>query len=143
MIRAMPLPETNGAHFGLPPDELLQGEVVLHHWPAPHGRGLLTNLRCVLLSHPEPIHREVRWALDLEKVKGLVVELLPQQHPGVDPDYGVLVNETVVYAGFPVHCEVIQKQIDDARAARCMALVGRIIPFDGPTLSADPRTGEP
>ncbi|HTT15794.1 MAG TPA: hypothetical protein VMH49_00320 [Thermoplasmata archaeon] len=125
-------PEPTGPHFGLPPDEIRPDEVVLHHWPAPEGRGVLTNIRCVLLSHPQPIHREVEWSVDLEKVVGLAVEELPQQFPGVTPDYGVLVNETVVYAGGPNLCAEIQQKIDDARVTRCLATVGRLLPYNGP-----------
>lgn len=132
--------------FGLLAEDLQPTEVVLHHWPAPQGRGLLTSHRCLLLSHPQPLHRSIDWSTNLEGVRSLQVTKLPGRrvywagargaYAGgaastgrMGPLFCVVVNEITVYAGEPRVCEEIQQKIDDARASRCMALVGHIIPY--------------
>jgi hypothetical protein len=129
-------------------ESLAPGEKELHRWDAPGGQGILTNLRCLLLGHPKPIHREIRWSQDLEKVWALEVVQLSSGPArqfiirgsivggfvGEGPDgsgFGVVVDDTVVYAGYPAVCADIQKRIDDARASRCLELFQRIVPFAG------------
>ncbi len=153
---------------GLPPGEQRPGEKVLDHWPAPGGRGLLTNLRCLLLGHPHPVHRPVLWTTDLESVRSLSVATVPGE-PGlridargtfgggsistgdIDPTFVVLTDETMVFVGYPDACGQIQQRIDAARTDRCVALFGRVVPYDGPVLRSltaraaptDPAAGAP
>lgn len=47
----------------------------------------------------------------------------------IDPTYSVAVNEVEVFVGEPRECERIQQWIDDARTMRCVALYGRLLPF--------------
>lgn len=131
----------------LGPGILRPGEVVLHHWGVPGGRGVLTDQRCLFLSHPHPVHRSLRWSVDLEKIWALSVEGLggvPMHTRGsgagtasdgmLDPTFGVLVNEVPVYHGGPNPCADLQRRIDDARTARCQTLYGRLLPYHpGPT----------
>jgi hypothetical protein len=129
--------------------ELRPQESELREWGAPGGRGLLTNQRCLLLSYPYLIHRMVRWSVDLEKVSTLSVQAMrgpPDLRvasrglgwaPGVvpmgsiDPTFSVLVDENPVYIGDPDDCADLQRAIDDARTARCLAVVGRLLPYQG------------
>jgi hypothetical protein len=127
------------------PGILLSGEVVAHHWSAPQGRGLLTNLRCLLLGHPHPLHRSLRWSVDLERVNSLSVEPirgLGGTHVAfrgfyggtlttgsIDPTFGVLVNDVAVYIGDAAACGDLQRWLDDARTSRCLALFGRLLPY--------------
>ena len=142
--------EPTGPFEGLPPNTIRPGESVLHHWSAPQGRLLLTNLRCLLLSHPHPLHREVEWETDLERIRSLEVtevdaggmpdSIARQTLTGVnrggggplDAQLRVEVNGLPVYAGNASSCGEVQTRIDDARTARCMALYGRIVPYGEP-----------
>lgn len=47
----------------------------------------------------------------------------------IDPTYTVAVNEVEVFVGEPRECERIQQWIDGARTLRCVALYGRLLPF--------------
>jgi hypothetical protein len=129
----------------LGPMILLPDESILQEWLAPGGRGLLTNLRCVLLGHPHPLHRRMHWTIELEKVKSLEVEevtarlgkvtVLEPKAEGfgtreeLDPVFGVMVNGIVVYVGEPAGCSSLQARVDDARTRRCISVYGRLIPF--------------
>lgn len=139
---------------GLPSGTARPGEQVLDHWPAPRGRGLLTTHRCLLLSHPHPLHRDVLWEVDLEAIRGIVVveddegEVSDQfarvslagglqfgDITGVgplDPRFKVQVNNVVVYIGDPGPGGKIQAAIDGARASRCVALFGIVKPYGAP-----------
>jgi hypothetical protein len=141
------------AYDALPPEDhlgpwlLSSGEEELHHWRAPGGRGVLTNLRCVILSHPHPVQRSMRWSVDLEQVTALSVDrirglpgtriLMRGSYAGggvistgaIDPTYGVLVNETIVMVGEPDACADLQRRIDETRTARCLARYGRLLPY--------------
>ncbi len=150
---------------GLAASELLPGELVLRRWTAPGGRGLLTNQRCLLLGRPFP-RRRLLWSQELELVGSLVVEKVRGLRvarvsvrgalgggvigPGrIDPTYCVEVDGVRVFLGYPNDCERIQGWIDDARAARCVELYGRVIPFGGAAhggplgAGAGPRPGGP
>lgn len=135
-----------GADLEVEPGVLLPGEAILQHWPAPRGRGALTNLRLLLMTHPHPIHRSLQWDVGLEKIEALEVEpLVSRRHPesgiagpssdgsvrvdGFDPWYGVEVNGRAVYVGGPNRCADLQQRIDDARTSRCMAVYGRLLPY--------------
>jgi hypothetical protein len=151
------VPETD---HGVASGVLRPGEVVSHRWSAPGGLGLLTDRRCLLLSHPHPVHRSVRWAVDLERVNGLAVE--PVRGPtgsrvsvrgsvgggfvtsgAVDPTFCVLVNRTIVFVGNPDPCADLQRRIDDARTSRCMARYGRLLPYrPGPPTGEDQEPQE-
>jgi len=143
-----------GALSGLPSDALRRTEKVLHHWGAPGGRGILTTERCLLLSHPRPLHREIEWERDLEKVQSLevvalrddpeVVAFVSQSLAGSvktgDPTAGVINSEfkvavdgISVYQGSAQKGEEIQAWIDDARSSRCLSLYGRLIPYGTPS----------
>ncbi len=125
---------------------LLPDEAIVHHWPAPRGRGLLTNLRIVIVTHPHPVHRSLQWDVGLERIEALEVEpLRSRRHPergiaepfghgpalagGFDPWYGVEVNGRAVYVGDPNPCADLQERIDEARTSRCMAVYGRMLPY--------------
>ncbi len=118
---------------------------------------MLTDLRCLLLSHPHPVHRRVLWAVNLEAVRSLNVVNVPglrgtntgmQTSFGggristgtVDPTFSVQVDHVDVFIGDPDPCGELQQQIDDARSSRCVAVFGRVVPFeeavarDGPGL---------
>jgi len=135
---------------GLPPTAVRPGEIVLHHWGAPDGRGLVTSQRCLLLTHPRPLHRAIVWERDLEKVEHLEVVALHDDPEVVafvqatlagankvgDPTVGVInceykvtVDETSVYVGDADRCATIQTWVDDARTQRSMALFGRLVPY--------------
>ena len=138
-----------GRLFGLPPDQIRPSEVVLHHWRAPDGRALLTNQRCLLLGRPRPFRRELAWSQELDAVRGLNVEKVvvgTQSRisfrpvatygggtaPGrIDATYSVTVNGVPVFIGDPNDAAEIQRRIDDARAARCLELHGKVLPFLG------------
>lgn len=140
---------------GLLPGTLRPSEVITHCWAAPGGRGLLTNLRCVLLGHPLPIRRSVRWSVNLEAVNQLLVDRVRGVPSaafllrgafgggrvsvgGADQTLCVMVNKTIVYVGDPDPCADLQRRIDDARTARCLALYGRLVPFEpGPPIHED------
>ena len=49
----------------------------------------------------------------------------------IDPTYCVVVNNVIVFVGTPDEAAGIQQRIDDARAARCVELYGRVLPFGG------------
>ncbi len=131
---------------GLHPATLAEGESVVCHWPAPGGRGMLTSLRCLLLSHPRPVHRALRWSVDLPEVYRLEVEAvrgLPGVWSGgaagsgggalssgaVDLTLCVIVDSTIVYIGDPNRCGEIQQAIDEARSSRCLSVYGRLVPY--------------
>jgi hypothetical protein len=130
---------------GLGSEALLANEVVLQRWHAPGGRGILTNLRCVLLGHPHQLHRRMRWVVGLENVKALSVEqvtglrgevtvMKPEggdsmENEEIGPLFGVMLNETAVYIGGPKPCSYLQSHIDDARTQRCISVYGRLLPF--------------
>lgn len=102
----------------------------------------------MVLGHPSPIHRQIQWSCDLEKISSLRVVKLPGRG-GVwvgarslrlggavstgtmGPEYCVLVDSTTVYLGRPQPCEEIQRQIDDARNSRMMVVMGRLQPYQG------------
>jgi hypothetical protein len=129
----------------LGPEVLRANEVILRKWFAPGGRGILTNLRCILLGHPHPVHRRMHWSVDLENVKSLRVEevtgrrgevtvIVPEgggslDDDEVDPIFGVVVNELAVYVGEPDPCSSLQTRIDDARTQRCISVYGQLVPF--------------
>lgn len=143
-------------YFGLQPQDLQPNEVVLHHWSSRDGRLLLTNQRLLLLGHPAPVHRKVLSSQALEDVKSLeVVDAAPQyvdqfrmdnRYVGkggtwsplggivyqkrLAPDCYVKVNGAIVYKGFPITCEDIQKRVDAAREKRMMATLGRSVPYE-------------
>lgn len=112
---------------------------------------MLTNFRCLLLGHPHPVHRDVLWTMDLESVRSLSVATVAGG-PGlridargtfgggsvttgdIDPTFAVLVDEKMVFVGYPHACGEIQQRIDEARTNRCVALFGRVVPYDGPEL---------
>jgi hypothetical protein len=140
-----------------PPEQssfvLRAGESELYGWSAPGGRGLLTSQRCVLLGHPHPIHRVVRWSVDLEGISSLSVQRvrgLPGRRVSMrgsfgagvistgsmDPTFGVLVNESRVFVGNPNECEDLQRRIDEARTARCIAARGRLLPYHDAAVDA-------
>lgn len=127
-----------GQDHGLSPRALRPDEVVTYHWTAPGGQGVLTNLRCLLLSHPHPVHRSVTWVVDLERVSELMVD----QRWGLGVTFAVLVNKRVVYVGDPNPCAELQRRIDDARTARCMSVFGRLLPYEpGPPTRGDYALG--
>jgi hypothetical protein len=125
---------------GLDPRELGEGEVIVHHWSAPGGVGILTDRRCMLLGHPEPLHRAVEWSTMLDEVESIEVQeleplrgimnttvALPQgvwgptlAIPGdeVPGSFVVRVDGVLVFNGTPRHCEEVQGWIDAARAQR-------------------------
>ncbi len=55
----------------------------------------------------------------------------------IDLTLGVWVNETTVYIGKPEACQDLQQRIDDARTARCMALYGRLLPYQPQNIQGD------
>jgi len=134
--------------FGLGPAEFRAGEASLWHWPSPEGRGLLTTQRCLLLGHPSPLHRAIRWSVELGDIAVLKVVRLPGRR-GVwlgirtpsgggtfstgrlDPEWCVVVDRTTVYVGYPQPCGMLQQRIDEARADRLMATVGHLTPYSG------------
>lgn len=134
-----------GAHdtlHGLPAELLLAGEQVLRRWTAPGGLGLLTNLRCLLLGHPHPIHRSVRWAVLLNQIQTVSVEFVPglefqglmvrpgtrtwsggggaktTQEVGIPPGFQLLVDGTVLFEGSWDRCTEIERRIEEARGSR-------------------------
>ena len=128
------------------PRAVLPGEEILHRWLSPGGRGLLTNFRCLLLGHPHPLHRSIRWTINLEGITSLSVEVArgfallgepthaalgggEASSMGISTDHAVEVDGVPVYLGNPTTCADIQQWIDDARTARCLALFGRLLPF--------------
>ncbi len=129
---------------------LRSDEKVLVHWSSPGGRGVLTDQRCLLLSHPDLLHRRVEWERDLEKVESLtvvalhddpeVVRYVSQTLAGstkygdpttgiVNTEFKLLVDEVTVLLAGPDRCGEIQARVDDARNARCLALFGQIVPY--------------
>ena len=126
---------------------LQAGEIVAHRWGAPKGRGVLTNQRLVLLSHPEPVHRVVRWSVALEAIVALAVDEVTTWHgretffsgdeadeapvstDGLGLAFEVNVNRVTVYLGNSSPCADLQLRIDRAREARCLALYGRLVPY--------------
>ncbi len=143
--------ETSSALHGLPKTSVRPGEVVRQHWSSPGGRGLVTNQRCILLSHPSPIHREMVWERNLEKIEHLeVVSLVDDPEVvafverslagcskfGHDSGMGVVkcgfkvtVDDVSVYGGEADTCANVQRWIDDARTQRSIELFGRLIPY--------------
>lgn len=151
---------SSASPHGLAPDVARPGETVLRHWPAPGGRGLLTNRRCLLLGHPHPVHRPLVWSQELEAVRSLSVgevSGLPSgtlvisgsfggggvAYGGVDRTFAVLVDEVPVFVGYPNDCEDVQRWIDDARTSRCLELFGRVVPFRGPSIPGLSPTSGP
>ncbi len=137
--------------------ELAPGEAVLAEWPARGGRTVLTDRRLLLLTHPRPIRRAVRWSVELDRVTDLVVRQIrgPRGRSigfrgplsggristgGVDMTLGVWVDSVQVFLGTPNECSEVQRRIDDARTARCLAVHGRLLPYEPgpPTTEADP-----
>jgi hypothetical protein len=144
------------------PQSIRPGETVLHRWSSPGGRGLLTNLRCLLLGHPHPIHRFVRWTIDLQDITSLSVEVVDSVSGYTGPgasfgggervvvpgsidsvDHAVLVNQIPVYVGEPRPCANIQAWVDGARTARCVALFGRLLPFRPPPTPLEDPDADP
>lgn len=149
-------------HAELPEGTLRSGESALHHWPAPSGVAVLTNLRILLASHPHPLHRQVVWERDLERIGSFAVQKTPEEfamqmavpfrwgfQPGTTgvslapmPEYfAVVVDERVVYLGHPDHCENIQKWIDELWVARREALGWPPRPPLGPSRTAPEPAG--
>jgi len=139
---------------GVPEGALRPGELVLRWWSAPHGRGILSNFRFLLLSHPHPLHREVVWERNLETIQSLEVSeneagtvstafvqntLYPQSGRTrydptdstavFDPRYVLLLDGITVLVGSPDGLGEIQAAIDAARERRCMDLFGRVLPY--------------
>lgn len=130
----------------LHPETLRAGEVVDCHWSTHDGRGVLTNQRLMLMGHPAPIHRHLTWGVELDGIDSLSVGEI-EGPPGVfvaarsgygafwlnsgriDATYRVLVNGTTVYVGNPEPCAHLQRRIDDARTARCVAVHGRLLAY--------------
>lgn len=139
------------SHLGLPGGLGDLNETVLYRWPAPHGRGLLTSQRCLLLGHPHPLRRDAEWEQELEKIRQLIARELrdarshdrhlcdtiggvPSAAGGsgadsVDVQYEVVVDYVTVFVGTPWNCEELQRRIDAARAERCLAVYGRVLPY--------------
>ena len=145
----MPSDEPEGPLHGLPTAAVRVGESVLHHWGAPEGRGIVTSQRCLLLGHPRPLHREIVWERDLEKIEQLevvalsddpeVVAFVQQSLAGgakrgdptagvINCEYKIVVDGVSMYVGNAAKCGEIQAWVDDARTQRSMALFGRILP---------------
>lgn len=130
-----------GAH-GLDPKELAAGEHVLHHWPAPGGIGLVTDRRCLLLGHPKPLHRPIRWTAPLDEVHYVEVQqgrdtVGPDASVATSPietkgsevggwsgvmtmaslpgDFMVVVDGTPVFRGYPKRADEVQGWIERAR----------------------------
>ncbi len=126
----------------LRPEALRPDETVTYRWPAPGGRGLLTSCRLLLVTHPRPVHRMIRWSLELQEVTKLDVEVVngpesgrtfggPEVPGRFGADHAVLVNDRPVLIGDPRPCADLQARIDDARTARCVAVLGHLIPYSG------------
>ena len=126
----------------LRPEALRPDETVTYRWPAPGGRGLLTSCRLLLVTHPRPVHRMIRWSLELQEVTKLDVEVVngpesdrtfggPEVPGRFGADHAVLVNDRPVLIGDPRPCADLQARIDDARTARCIAVLGHLVPYTG------------
>jgi hypothetical protein len=128
----VPVPTVCATDLGLRLAELGSDEVILKHWTAPGGRGLLTNRRCLLLSLSHPVRRTIQWAQILEHVDSIEVEQdaesaslsaigvgtsgpVCSQHSG---GFRVTLDNATVFRGPPGECETIQGWIDTARAIR-------------------------
>jgi hypothetical protein len=143
------------AQLGVPGEVGKPNERVLYRWPAPHGRGLLTDQRCLLLGHPHPLRRDAEWEQELENIRHLIARELrdarahdhhlcdtieggPTMAGGsgdysVDVQYELVVDDVTVFVGTPFGCEELQRRIDAARAERCLAVYGRVLPY-GPAV---------
>ncbi len=138
-IPPMPSPPSSpDAHSASPHLEVVPGvpalpeERVLHRWSAPGGVGVLTDLRVLLLGHPKPRRRKLRWTADLRRIRTIEVE--GQGGPSTrveeggrrgssrlnldDQSYAVLVDNMVVYRGPPSECQKVQAWISGAWADR-------------------------
>lgn len=129
---------TSFPYVELAPGQLRDGEQILHHWPAPAGMGILTDLRFLMATHPHPVHRLVLWSEELEKIRFFEVVKSPDAWvpgffgrasgvgggtPGsgwekLDDYFGVYVDDVLVFVGYIDHCVAIQKWIDETRVAR-------------------------
>jgi hypothetical protein len=136
----VPAEPSEGRPIGLAPRELRDGEAVLHHWSSPHGLGVLTNQRCVLLGHPHPVRRDVQWSVALDAVGVVEVgQLAETPHldysggpgmRGVGSATGVVrgaslagsfvlrVDGVHVAQGTSEECAKVQRWIGEARSAR-------------------------
>lgn len=125
-------------HIGLHPSELLPGETVLRHWSAPHGLGVLTGMRLLLLGPRSPIHRKLEWIVALNEISSIeVVQLddLPQYGAGAHAagiggmrfggayyqgslpgSFDVRVDGVTVFRGTPAGSEEVQGWIDGAKS---------------------------
>ena len=125
-------------HLGLKEGSLLPGESVLRHWNSPHGIGVLTESRLLLLGHRGPIHREVEWVVDLSGIDSIEVVQLEEvrqygygshatylgggkdggmYYLGALPgSYDVRVDGVTVFRGTPAASEEIQRWIDGTKA---------------------------
>jgi hypothetical protein len=56
----------------------------------------------------------------------------------IDPTFDVRVDEVRVYVGSPDDCARLQRRIDEARTARCLAVRGRLIPYRGVAVGSTP-----
>jgi hypothetical protein len=150
-------PDGSGGRYS--PRSLRSGEQILHHWTSPGGEGVLTNLRCLLLGHPHPLHRFVHLSIDLDQITELSVEVArgisflgdtsrmvfgggETEGGGFDPSHAVLVNEIPVYIGYPNVCANVQAWVDSARTAACLALHGRLLPYTPPPTRLDASEGD-
>ncbi|HEV2520019.1 MAG TPA: hypothetical protein VGX00_05290 [Thermoplasmata archaeon] len=124
-------------HLGLKESSLLPGESVLRHWNSPHGIGVLTESRLLLLGHRGPIHREVEWVVDLRRIDSIEVVQLEEvrqygygshatylgggkdggmYYLGALPgSFDVRVDGVTVFRGTPAASEEIQLWIDGAK----------------------------
>ena len=139
---------------GLPGGTLRPGELVLGWWRAPHGRAILSNLRFLLLGHPDPLHRKVLWERNLEAIQSLEVSeneggtvsssfVQNTLEPGMmrdrfsstdstavyDPRFVLLIDGVTVLVGPPDRLGEVQSSIDSARERRCLDLYGRVVPY--------------
>ena len=147
------LPAVTSVGSALSPDE-----TVLRRWSGRGGSGILTDRRILVFGPRRPIRREILMSQTLEGVTSLSVE--PRRGEGVRVSFrstmgggtvasagegrvfGVYVNEVPVYAGDPNPCAELQRMIDDARTARCLAVYGRLVPYAPPaTEDAAPQSG--
>ena len=157
----------DGPH-GLDPQELAEGERVLRHWRAPGGRGILTDRRCLLLGHPMPLHRPIRWTVPLEEVRYVEVAQTenttvpgwlassPTETKGAEVggwsgtmvmaslpgNFVVVVDGTPVFRGYPRQAAQVHGWIEEARSD-CLRHRGGSLGAPLPRSSRDASGPEP
>jgi len=101
----------------------------------------VTTLRLLLFGRRKPVHRELEWAEEPERVRSVEVQRENESgqregdwgpdggpYPAYDPYLQVKVDDVPVFLGYPREAVEVQSWIERARATRLEQLGGQALP---------------